>query len=55
MGRFINNIHFVKMFVPDMAKIPAPDSNYITITYCGVPTETEERDNRSKDIGELFL
>ena len=55
MGRFSINTHVVKLLVPNMAKSSASDSNYIMVTDCGVPIETEEWDNRSRDFMELFL
>ncbi len=55
MGRFVNNIHVVEMFVLNMAKIPGADSNSTMITHYGAPTGTEEPDNRSKDFSELFV
>ena len=55
MGRFTNNIHVMKMFLLNMVEIPATDSNSTMITHCGMPTGTEERDNKSKDSSELFL
>ena len=55
MGRFINNVHVVKMFVPKMAEENAADPDWAIITQCDAPTKTEERDNRSKHSSELFV
>lgn len=55
MDHFIYNDYVVKMLVPNTAKRPAAGLNSTMITYCGVPTGTEERDNRSQDFIKLFV
>ena len=55
MGCFIINFHVVKMSVPNMAESTAADPDWTVIIQCGVPTKTEERENRSKDSRELFM